>query len=138
MDILLNLGSSIEETILYIKGVALIHLYQFNESKELFKSLKEETELSGAIGRRRIEVGFVMCDSNGLPLEFDGLVEYEANIRNNQRFSSLFIPNLRIKTTFYLAEFGLQRIGKGEKLSKVWLGINYLGFVAVKKENNKG
>jgi hypothetical protein len=113
----------------YIKAVALFQLGQFQEATNEFQILSTETNSSNQ-GSRRLKKFYVMSDSSGKPLIFNGSSKYTQNSRNNHK-GFLYVEKLRTDIVFFLTEFSVDNVRAKETINNFKIGFNFISPVAI-------
>jgi hypothetical protein len=126
LEELLILGGSYRQiSLLFLRGLALFHLRQFDAAFDVFKEVERESESIG--GKRRIIRSYLASRNSGHPQVFHGSVTWVSPDANR---AEVFVEELMRPLRFFPREFGRTTIRKNDALGEFHIAFNFLGPIA--------
>lgn len=104
----------------FLRGMALFHLGQLNQSKHIFDQLDRET---GSIARR-IVTTYLASDPMGTPRQFTGQVR---NVRPDGSRGFVWVDELGAEVPFVPRRFNIDDLQRNSLLPAFWIGFNMRG-----------
>jgi hypothetical protein len=119
-------GNSVRPiTLAFLRGLALFHLKEVEESIGVFREVERESDR--VRGRRRIIRSYLASTAAGEPMKFHGTVAW---VTDNQRRGGVYAEELRRVIHFLPIDFGRPDIARGDNLGEFHVAFNFLGPVA--------